>query len=231
WASSYSPDKNSSNLQYPLNDITGISHIDGYGNLGLEGPDDRSPYHLNANIAEHALLLSDFGLNDEVGHAVNLLTSKGDDISSLNPETYKISSSSWAAANAAGGRYFYFIDPVLFARSVNLNEPLDQLLSYRPLKWLSGQAVEGMLVGSRPMLEIPADVIFMGNEWNEKDRSLEFSLKSKDQNAVTSEVVIRNCDGIKKIGSDIAFQYDSETRKAFFSIELKGKETVKVFFK
>jgi len=230
WAASYAPDSGKGYLRHAREEITGIERIDGYGSLDLVAPDDRSPYNLSANIPEHSLLLSDFGLRDKVALLTHDLMPKHiPDWADFDPYASRGRPGSWGAANAAGARYFYFIDPHLFVRAINLNEPLEKLLSYRRLEWLSGQAIEAMLVGSRPMLVVPTDVEFYGNLWDEKERSLTFTLGTGGEER-RSVVEIRNCPEIREISPAVLYDYDPAARKALLRLKISAKTSTRVSF-
>ena len=181
---SYAPDSSKSILSFNLDEITGVELLDSYGPHSINKPFDKSPYNLNACIPEHSLFLADYGLRNRVemlsDHNLEKYVPEWRD---FDPVAYS-SAGHWSSANAVAGRYFYFIDPHLFAKSIVLNEDLDKLASYMPLERVSGQAVEGMLVGSRPMLILPADAVFKGNIWDENDSTMSFSLDMADENSV-----------------------------------------------
>ena len=230
YAAAYAPDSSKRYLKHAKEDITGISHLNTYGPFGCIRPDNTGPYNLNANIPEHSLLLKDFGLQERVAHLTyDLMPEHIPDWAGLDPYAYKGRPGHWGAANAAGGRYFYFIDPHLFVRAINFNEPLEKLLSYRKLEWLSGQALEAMLVGSRPMLVVPTDVEFFGNLWNEKDRSLTFTLGAAGAEK-QAEVEIRNCPEIRNISPEVPYDYYPQTRKALLRLNVSGTTETRVSF-
>jgi hypothetical protein len=231
WSAAYAPDSGKALLRHAKKDITGIEGLDGYGRIRVVSPDDGSPYNLSANIPEHSLFLDDFGLKDMAAHLTyDLLPKHIPDWADFDPNTYNGGQGHWSSANAVGGRYFYSLDPHLFLRSINFNESVEKILSSRKLEWLSGQAIEAMLVGSRPMLVIPTDVEFYGNLWDERDRSLTFTLGTKGT-AKQVEVQIRNCPGIKKISPDTSYDYNPQTRRAVLSLEISGKHRTKLNFK
>lgn len=225
-ASSFPPDGGKGFLKYDLEELTGVDRLETYVLHNITHPDDSSPYNLSACIPEHSLFLTDFGLNEQVAKLTyDNLERYFPEWADFDPFAYN-SAGGWWSANAAGGRYFYFLDPHLFARSINFNEPLEKLLSYRRLDWLSGQAIEAMLVGSRPMLVVPTDVEFFGNEWDENGRSLTFTLEGKG----TARVEIRNCNEPKKVTPRAGLSYDPEKRMAVLQVKLEGKIETRVYF-
>ncbi|MBN2290628.1 MAG: hypothetical protein JXQ83_14935, partial [Candidatus Glassbacteria bacterium] len=231
WAAAYPPDSAERALRYPKDEISGIERLEGYGHLLFVQPDSRWPVNLSANIPEHSLILEDFGLGDEVARfTLDLMPQYAPDWADLNPFTYKGRPGHWGSANAVGGVYFYFIDPHLFARSINCNQPVEKILSSRRLEWLSGQAIEAMLVGSRPMLVIPTDVEFYGNTWDGRDSSLTFTLGS-DGKAKQAVVEVRNCPEIRKISPGVPYSYDSQARRAQLRLEVAGRTKTRVSFR
>jgi len=225
-ASSFPPDRGKGFLQYDPDELTGVDRLETYALHEITRPDDSSPYNLGACIPEHSLFLADFGLNPRVAKLTY------DNLGRYLPEWagfdpfVNTSPTGWWSANAAAGRYFYFLDPHLFARAVNFNESLEKLLSYRKLDWLSGQAIEAMLVGSRPMLLVPTDAEFFGNEWDENSRTLTFTLQGKG----TAKVEIRNCSEPKKVAPEAGVSYDEEKRMAVLQVKLEGRKKTKVYF-
>ena len=143
----------------------------------------------------------------------------------FDPDSVSLSGS-WSDANAAGGIYFYFLDPHLFTRAINFNEPLDKLLSYRKLEWLSGQALAAIVTGSRPMLIAPTTVEFRGNLWDEATRSLEFTLEGSG----FSEVEIRNCPEPVKVEPETEVSYDNDRRIARLKLRLSGPTKTRIYF-
>jgi len=225
-AASFAPDSGKGLLRYKRDEITGIDRIDAYSSHSFTLPDNQAPYNLSACIPEHSLFLSDYGLLDRVRKLTyDLMPRHFPDWSKFDPAGIK-GSGDWTSANAAAGRYFYFLDPHLFVRAINFNEPLAQLLSYRPLDWLSGQIIEAMLVGSRPMLIMPTNAEFFGNTWNNRERSLTFTLEGNG----LADLEIWNCIRPQKISPDAVMRYDAQKRTAYLQIELKGREKTKVFF-
>jgi hypothetical protein len=225
-ASSFPPDRGKGFLKYDFEELTGVDRLETYVLHDITRPDDSSPYNLSACIPEHNLFLTDFGLNERVAKLTyDNLERYLPDWVDFDPFTYT-SPGGWWSANAVGGRYFYFLDPHLFARAINFNEPLTKLLSYRRLDWLSGQAIEAILVGSRPMLVVPTDVEFFGNEWDEKRRSLTFTLEGFG----TARVEIRNCPMPKKVTPEAGVSYDAKKRVAVLQMNLDGKIITKVYF-
>lgn len=230
-AAAFSPDSGRGILAWPRGDILGVDCLDTYGPHQYMFPDDDSPYCLSANIPEHALFLADFGLTGRVRHLVcELVPRHHPDWHAFDPERfndlYPVETDAWWQANAAAARYFYFLDPLLFSRSMNFHEPLDTLLGYRRLDWLSGQSVEAMITGSRPMLVAPVELEFRGNVWDESTRSLQFTLEGKGP----ARLEIRNCDRPLRIRPDVAVDYDPERRIARFILEPGKVGSVRAWF-
>lgn len=225
-ASSFPPDSAKWLKVYKKEEITGVSTLNAYSLHGFILPDNEAPYNLSACIPEHSLFLNDFGLTNRLRKLTyELMPRYHPDWSKFDPNTYT-SPGGWWSANAVAGRYFYFLDPHLFVRAINFNEPLEILLSYRKLEWLSGQIIEAMLVGSRPMLIVPTYVEFQGNVWNEKDRSLTFALDGKGW----ANVEIRNCVRPRKVSPDAVLNYNIQKRTAYLRIELAGLKKTSVYF-
>ena len=224
---SYAPDSSAAILSFPLDEITGVDRLDSYGPPNITQPDDRHPYNLNACIPEHSLFLRDYGLKDRVA----MLT--GHDLEKYLPEWRNFNPFTasrpgfWSSANYAAGEYFYCIDPRLFAKSIVLNEDLDKLASYMPLDRVSGQAVEGMLVGSRPMLMLPADAVFMGNSWDERNSALSFTYKVTTEN---SAVEIINCERPSAITPELSYTYSEDSRTLLINPGKTGRIAVTVKF-
>jgi len=225
-ASSFQPDRGRSLLKYDPDELTGVDRLETYVLHDITLPDDGSPYNLSACIPEHGLFLTDFGLKERVAKLTyDNLERYLPDWADFDPFAYT-RPGGWWSANAAAGRYFYFLDPHLFARAINFNEPLDKLLSHRRLDWLSGQAIEAMLVGSRPMLVVPTDAEFFGNEWDENKRTLTFTLEGGG----TARVEIRNCPLPKKTEPETEFSYDEGKRMAVLKVKLEGRKKTRVYF-
>ncbi len=230
-AATYAPDSGTGLLAWPRADILCVEALDSYGPHQIMLPDDDSPYCLSANIPEHALFLEDFGLTPRLHHLVyDLVPKYQSGWNTFDPSKFKTlygdDTDAWWRANAAAGRYFYFLDPLLFSRAMNFHEPLERLLGHRRLDWLSGQAVEAMLVGSRPELVAPVNAEFRGNRWDEKAQSLEFSLEGRGP----AQIEIRNCGCPKKVEPKAAVDYDPGRRIAFLSLELRGLQKTRVWF-
>jgi len=224
--SRYAPDRGKGLLAWPVDQITGVNRFDSYGPHAFTLPDETNPYNLGACIPEHALFLADFGLNPRVSRLTyDNLERWHPDWAGFDPETLS-RSGEWYDANAAGGRYFYYLDPHLFARAINFNEPLEKLLSYRKLDWLSGQALAAMVEGSRPMLVAPTDVEFAGNIWDERTRSLEFTLEGRG----VAVVEIRNCGRPVRVIPNADVTYDPQRRMAWINVQLAGRTKTRVEF-
>ena len=229
---SYEPAHGKGVLQHARRDVTGISTVDGYLGPNYVLPDSRAPYNLGAAIPEHNLFLTDFKLLERAGHLTYDLMPR------YNPDLNKVVDDRinqryrpgwWGYDNRLGGLYFYFLDPHLCLRAMNFHESLEKLLSYLTLENLSGPQIEAFLVGSRPMLVIPTDVNFYGNLWQEKDRSLTFTLGAGPA-AKQAVVEIRNCPEIREISSGVSYDYDPRTRQAVLRLEVSGKTKIKVSF-
>ncbi len=230
-AAAFAPDSGKDFLAWPRGEILSVNALDTYGPHKIMPPDSDSPYCVSANIPEHALFLEDFGLAGRLHHLVyDLVPRHHPDWSAFDPGKFKTlyegDTEAWWQANAAAGRYFYFLDPLLFSRALNFHELLETLLSHRRLDWLSGQSIEAMLAGSRPMLVAPVDFEFRGNIWDEASRSLQFTLEGRGQ----ARLEIRNCDRPSRIQPETAVDYDSERRIARFTLEMDGKKSVRVWF-
>jgi hypothetical protein len=230
-AATFAPDSGKGLLAWPREDIVAIDRLDSYGPHEILYPDDNNPYCLSANIPEHALFLDDFGLKGPLRHLVyDLVPRHHPDWYALDPGQftgmYSDNPDAWWRANAVAGRYFYFLDPLLFSRAMNFNEPLDTLLSYRRLDWLSGQTIEAMLVGSRPYLVAPVTFEFEGNRWIENTSSMEFTLDGRG----TAELEIRNCGRPHGTEPEADVDYDPQRRIARFAVQLDGRRKIRVRF-
>ncbi|HLA38680.1 MAG TPA: hypothetical protein VJ417_01715, partial [Candidatus Glassbacteria bacterium] len=224
--SRYEPERGKGLLAWPADQITGVNRLDSYGPHAFTLPDDTAPYNLSACIPEHALFLADYGLNPRIARlSYDNLERYHPGWAGFDPDSVSLSGS-WSDANAAGGIYFYFLDPHLFTRAINFNEPLDKLLSYRKLEWLSGQALAAIVTGSRPMLIAPTTVEFRGNLWDEATRSLEFTLEGSG----FSEVEIRNCPEPVKVEPETEVSYDNDRRIARLKLRLSGPTKTRIYF-
>lgn len=86
--------------------------------------------------------------------------------------------------------HFYFLDSLLFVKSLILREPIKKLLSYT--KRLTGPVMESYLVGTHPMVVFPVDVKFLGNVWDEKIKTLTIRFETVAEKSFKIRILWKN---------------------------------------